>query len=77
MAKKKKSSEAENDEAAQEESGAWAEQEDVAEPESKGLGGDLQKQIDELEELIRESPLAAVGVAAGVGLLLGLLLNRR
>jgi ElaB/YqjD/DUF883 family membrane-anchored ribosome-binding protein len=56
---------------------ARAEQEDAPESDSKGLGGDLQKHFDELEELIRESPLAAVGVAAGVGLLLGVLLSRR
>ena len=29
------------------------------------------------EELIRKQPLAAVGVAAGVGLLAGILINRR
>ena len=64
-------------EAADEETGAQAEREDLSEPDAKGLGDDLQKHLDELEDLIRESPLAAVGVAAGVGLLLGLLLSRR
>lgn len=44
---------------------------------SRESGGDLQAHLDELEDLVRENPLVAVGVAAGVGLLVGLLLSRR
>ena len=41
------------------------------------LGGALARQVEELDGLIRENPLAAVGIAAGLGLLLGLMLGRR
>jgi ElaB/YqjD/DUF883 family membrane-anchored ribosome-binding protein len=71
-----KTSSAAQTEAAPEEPEVQAEPEDAPEPESKE-GGDLQKHFDELEELIQDNPLLAVGVAAGVGLLLGLLLSRR
>ena len=37
----------------------------------------LERQLDELETLVRENPLAAVGVAAAAGLVLGLLLTGR
>ena len=47
------------------------------EQDSSGPPSELSKQVEELEELIRESPLAAVGIAAGVGLVLGVLLSRR
>lgn len=33
--------------------------------------------VERAEELIRKQPLAAIGVAAGVGLLAGILINRR
>ena len=36
----------------------------------------LREGVDRTEQKIRENPLAAVGIAAGVGLLLGLLINR-
>jgi hypothetical protein len=45
------------------------------------LAGDLEKllreQLDELEELVREHPLATVGIAAGAGLIAALILSRR
>ena len=56
---------------------AQAESKDAPEPDSKETGGDLQKHFDELEELIRENPLLATAAAAGVGLVVGLLLSRR
>lgn len=37
----------------------------------------LQAGVDAAGERVRDNPLAAVGIAAGVGLLLGLLLKRR
>jgi len=37
----------------------------------------LGEQLDELHELIREHPLATVGIAAGLGLVAGLILSRR
>ncbi len=37
----------------------------------------VRKNVADTEDRIRENPLAAVGIAAGVGLLIGLLLNRR
>ncbi len=37
----------------------------------------VEENIGDAEKLIRERPFLAVGVAAGVGLLAGLLLNRR
>ena len=52
-------------------------QEDAPESDAKEPGGDIQKHFDELEELIRENPLVAVAAAAGVGLVVGLLLSRR
>ena len=39
-------------------------------------GTQLRKGVDHTEEQIRDHPWAAVGIAAGVGLLLGLLINR-
>ena len=42
-----------------------------------GLGGALARQVEELDGLIRDNPLAAVGIAAGLGLLVGLMLGRR
>ena len=33
--------------------------------------------VERAEEVVRKHPLAAVGVAAGVGLLAGILINRR
>ena len=36
----------------------------------------LRGQLDELEELVRDNPLAAIGIAAGAGLIAGLLLSR-
>ncbi len=33
--------------------------------------------VERAEEVVRKHPLAAVGVAAGVGLLAGILMNRR
>ena len=36
-----------------------------------------QESLQEAEKKIREKPLASVAIAAGVGLLIGLLLNRR
>jgi len=53
------------------------EQEDKPESDAKEPGGDLQRHFDELEDLIRENPLVAVAAAAGVGLVVGLLLSRR
>ena len=45
------------------------------------LAGDLERllreQLDELEELVREHPLATVGIAAGAGLIAALILSRR
>ena len=48
-------------------------------PDSTADGGEfsLEHQIDELETLVRENPLTAVGVAAAAGLVLGLLLTGR
>jgi ElaB/YqjD/DUF883 family membrane-anchored ribosome-binding protein len=63
--------------AASEEPEAQAESNDAPEPDSEKPGGDLQKHFDELEELIRENPLLATAAAAGVGLVVGLLLSRR
>lgn len=37
----------------------------------------MRKNLAHTEDKIRENPLASVGIAAGVGLLIGLLLNRR
>ncbi len=37
----------------------------------------LERQLDELETLVCANPLAAVGVAAAAGLVLGLLLTGR
>lgn len=36
----------------------------------------LKKGVDQTEEQIKDHPWAAVGIAAGAGLLLGLLINR-
>lgn len=37
----------------------------------------LRKQLDELEELIGQHPLATIGIAAGIGLIVGVMLGRR
>lgn len=37
----------------------------------------VSEQIEELEDLIREHPLASFGIAAGAGLIVALLLARR
>ena len=37
----------------------------------------LEDTVERAEELIRKQPLAAIGVAAGVGLLAGILIHRR
>ena len=39
-------------------------------------GKQFKRGIDQTEEQIKDHPWAAVGIAAGVGLLLGLLINR-
>jgi len=39
-------------------------------------GKHLKRGIDQTEDQIKDHPWAAVGIAAGVGLLLGLLINR-
>ncbi len=39
-------------------------------------GKHLKKGLDQTEEQIKDHPWAAVGIAAGAGLLLGLLINR-
>jgi ElaB/YqjD/DUF883 family membrane-anchored ribosome-binding protein len=39
-------------------------------------GKHLRKGLDQTEEQIKDHPWAAVGIAAGAGLLLGLLINR-
>ena len=72
-----KTSSAAQAEAAPEEPEAQAQNKDAPEPDSEKPGGDLQKHFDELEELIRENPLLATPAAAGVGLVVGLLLSRR
>ena len=41
------------------------------------LEKELGEQLDELEELVREHPLAMLGIAAAAGLLVALILNRR
>ena len=46
-----------------------------AQSEYGDLLDDARDQLDEAGELIRDNPLAAVGVALGVGLLLGWLLT--
>lgn len=37
----------------------------------------MRQNLDRTEGKIKDNPFAAVGIAAGVGLLIGLLLNRR
>jgi ElaB/YqjD/DUF883 family membrane-anchored ribosome-binding protein len=39
-------------------------------------GKHIRRGVDQTEEQIKDHPWAAVGIAAGVGLLLGLLINR-
>ena len=39
-------------------------------------GRQFKKGIDHTEEQIKDHPWAAVGIAAGIGLMLGLLINR-
>ena len=41
------------------------------------LEQELSEQLDELEELVREHPLATLGIAAAAGLLVALILSRR
>jgi len=50
---------------------------DAADAPTHDLETTLARQLDELEELVREHPLATVGIAAGLGLLAGLLLRRQ
>lgn len=42
-----------------------------------GMRGELHAQLDTIENYVAERPLQALGIAAGVGLLLGLLLRGR
>jgi ElaB/YqjD/DUF883 family membrane-anchored ribosome-binding protein len=51
--------------------------EGAAEASSGGAEATLARQIDELEEFVREHPLATIGIAAGIGLVAGLALSRR
>ncbi len=41
------------------------------------LESELGEQLDGLEELVREHPLATLGIAAAAGFILALLLSRR
>ena len=50
---------------------------DGAEEMLRDAAGEAGPKVRELEARIRENPWTAVGVAAGVGLLLGLLLSRK
>ena len=43
----------------------------------RGVGDSASKAAGEIDEQVRRNPWAAVGIAAGVGLLLGLLLSRK
>jgi ElaB/YqjD/DUF883 family membrane-anchored ribosome-binding protein len=48
-----------------------------AEEVLRETAGDAEPKLRELEARIREHPWAAVGIAAGIGLLAGLLLSRK
>ena len=37
----------------------------------------LEDTVERAEKLVRKQPLAAIGIAAGMGLLAGILINRR
>jgi len=50
---------------------------DAAEEHGDKVKEHLQDAGAELEKRVRAHPLAAVGIAAGVGLILGLLLSRK
>lgn len=41
------------------------------------VGDRTREAVHEIDEQVRKNPWAAVGIAAGVGLLLGLLLTRK
>jgi ElaB/YqjD/DUF883 family membrane-anchored ribosome-binding protein len=43
----------------------------------EGAGDDAREAVREIDAQVRGHPWAAVGVAAGIGLVLGLLLGRR
>ena len=49
----------------------------VAEESDDGLRATMVKQVEDLDELIRDNPLATVGIAVGIGFLVGLLVARR
>jgi ElaB/YqjD/DUF883 family membrane-anchored ribosome-binding protein len=46
------------------------------EAEASDIEQTLAGQLDELETLVREHPLATIGLAVGLGLLAGLMLRR-
>jgi ElaB/YqjD/DUF883 family membrane-anchored ribosome-binding protein len=48
-----------------------------AEEVLRETAGDAEPKLRELEARIREHPWAAVGIAAGIGLLAGILLSRK
>lgn len=48
-----------------------------AEQMLRETAGDAEPKMRELEARIREHPWAAVGIAAGIGLVLGILLARK
>ncbi|HSB49641.1 MAG TPA: hypothetical protein VLD15_09005 [Burkholderiales bacterium] len=43
----------------------------------RDVGDSAREAASEIDEQVRSNPWAAVGIAAGVGLLLGLLLSRK
>ena len=43
----------------------------------RNVGDSAREAASEIDEQVRKNPWAAVGIAAGVGLLLGLLLGRK
>jgi ElaB/YqjD/DUF883 family membrane-anchored ribosome-binding protein len=43
----------------------------------RDVGNSAREAASEIDEQVRKNPWAAVGIAAGVGLLLGLLLGRK
>lgn len=50
---------------------------DRAEGALRGARERLEGVGDELEQQVRKHPVAALGIAAGIGLILGLLLSRK
>jgi len=50
---------------------------DRAEGALRGARERLEGAGDELEQQVRKHPVAALGIAAGIGLILGLLLSRK